>query len=164
MGRGQGGCEKRIEVFVKIQKRKIWGRGGGVGGKKLGGGSGWGGGGGQGGCERRIEVFAKIKKKNCGGGGGGRRVGWGGGQSGCEPRIEVFVKIKKKNWGGGWDRRKDGKPKTMSLRFSFFFLGGGVQGGVGLGRGQGGYELRIEVFCENLKKKFGGGGGWGGSG
>ena len=51
----------------------------------------------------------------------------------------------------------------MSLRFSFFG-GGGVQGGVGLGRGQGGYELRIEVFCENLKKKFGGGGGVGGGG
>ena len=31
---GQGGCERRIEVFVKIQKKKIffWG----------GGGSGWG--------------------------------------------------------------------------------------------------------------------------
>ena len=32
----QGGCERRIEVFVKIQKKKIWG-GGGVG---LGGQSG----------------------------------------------------------------------------------------------------------------------------
>ena len=30
---GQGGCKRRIEVFVKIQKKKIWG---GVG-------SGWGG-------------------------------------------------------------------------------------------------------------------------
>ena len=46
-GRGQGGCERRIEVFVKIQKKKnIWG-GGSVGGVWLGGG-----GGGQGGCER----------------------------------------------------------------------------------------------------------------
>ena len=38
---GQGGCERRIEVFVKIQK------------KNGGGGSGWGGVGlgGQGGCE-----------------------------------------------------------------------------------------------------------------
>ena len=36
---GQGGCELRIEVFVKIQKKKLgWGReGGGVGF----GGSGW---------------------------------------------------------------------------------------------------------------------------
>ena len=42
-GGGQGGCERRIEVFVKIQKKK-----------KLGGGGGGGGGtglGGQGGCE-----------------------------------------------------------------------------------------------------------------
>ena len=31
-GRGQGGCERRIEVYVKIQK------------KKLGGGGQWGGG------------------------------------------------------------------------------------------------------------------------
>ena len=48
---GQGGCERRIEVFVKIQRKKM-------------GGGGWGGwgrvGGGQGGCERRIEVFVKI--------------------------------------------------------------------------------------------------------
>ena len=35
---GQGGCEQRIEVFVKIQKKKIGGSGGGV---RLG----WGGGG-----------------------------------------------------------------------------------------------------------------------
>ena len=40
---GQGGCERRIEVFVKI-KKKNWGGGGE---------SGWGGGrvGGQGGCD-----------------------------------------------------------------------------------------------------------------
>ena len=31
-GRGQGGCERRIEVFVKIQKKKIFGGGGPVGG------------------------------------------------------------------------------------------------------------------------------------
>ena len=29
---GQGGCERRIEVFVKIQKKKNSGGGGGVGG------------------------------------------------------------------------------------------------------------------------------------
>ena len=34
---GQGGCERRIEVFVKIRKKKNWGGGGGVGF----GGSGW---------------------------------------------------------------------------------------------------------------------------
>ena len=35
-GGGQGGCERRIEVFVKIQKKKIffWG---GVGGGRWGG-------------------------------------------------------------------------------------------------------------------------------
>ena len=40
--RGQGGCERRIEVFVKIQKKNILGGGGSVGGVGLGGGgSGW---------------------------------------------------------------------------------------------------------------------------
>ena len=37
---GQGGCERRIEVFVKIQKKM-----GGVGTGGRDGGSGWGGGG-----------------------------------------------------------------------------------------------------------------------
>ena len=46
-GRGRGGCERRIEVFVKIQKKKFWGGGSGGGQWE---GSGWGGG--QGGCER----------------------------------------------------------------------------------------------------------------
>ena len=45
MGGGQGGCERRINVFVKIQKKKIGG--GGVGGVRWGvrvggvGGLGW---------------------------------------------------------------------------------------------------------------------------
>ena len=85
-GRGrvgdQSGCERRIEVFVKIPKKKIGG--GGVGGW-VGGqweGSGWGG---QGGCERRIEVFVKIQKFFffffffLGGGPVGEGVGSGGG-------------------------------------------------------------------------------------
>ena len=42
---GQGGFERRIGIFVKIQKIKLGGGGGG------GGGSGWCGGGGQGECE-----------------------------------------------------------------------------------------------------------------
>ena len=45
LGRGQGGCERRIEVFVKIQKKNFfWGGGGGwgVGGGGGGSGSGWG--------------------------------------------------------------------------------------------------------------------------
>ena len=68
----QSGCELRIEVFVKIQKKK-----------KLGGGR-WGVGGrgrGQGGCERRIEVFVKIQKKKFfwgGVGGGGSGGQWEG--------------------------------------------------------------------------------------
>ena len=38
---GQGGCERRIEVFVKIQKKKIFFfRGGGGGGGSGGGGGG----------------------------------------------------------------------------------------------------------------------------
>ena len=75
---GQGGCERKTEVFVKIQKKKIGGGGvGGLGRGRVGG---------QGGCERRIEVFVKIKKKIGGGGWGsvaeGVRWGscwWGGG-------------------------------------------------------------------------------------
>ena len=35
---GQGGCERRIEVFVKIQKKKFSGGGGGGGGSVGGGG------------------------------------------------------------------------------------------------------------------------------
>ena len=46
-----------IEVFVKIQKKKIFFWGGGMGG---GGGVGLGG---QSGCERRIEVFVEIQNK-----------------------------------------------------------------------------------------------------
>ena len=39
---GQSGCERRIEVFVKIQKKKkfFFGGGGGGGGSGVGGGSG----------------------------------------------------------------------------------------------------------------------------
>ena len=47
LGGGQGGCERRIEVFVKIQKKNFGGgrgggpvRGGGGGGGRWGGGSG----------------------------------------------------------------------------------------------------------------------------
>ena len=44
---GQDGCERRIKVFVKIQKKKIFLGGGGGGGS--GRGPGWGS---QGGCEQ----------------------------------------------------------------------------------------------------------------
>ena len=63
---GQGRCERRIEVFVKIQKKYFLG-GGSMGGVGVGLG-------GQSGCERRIEIFVKIQKKNWGG--GGRGSGW----------------------------------------------------------------------------------------
>ena len=39
-GGGQDGCERRIEVFVKIKKKKKWGGRGGWGRCRLGG-SGW---------------------------------------------------------------------------------------------------------------------------
>ena len=42
---GQSGCEQRIEVLVKIQKKKFWGRGGW-------GGSGWG---------VRVDVNEELK-------------------------------------------------------------------------------------------------------
>ena len=86
-GGGQGGCERRIEVFVKIQKKK-----------KFGGGRVGGGGGGQGGCERRIEVFVKIEKKKFfffwGGSGG-----WGEGRVVCVcggggVRVDVNEELK----------------------------------------------------------------------
>ena len=91
-------------------------------------------------CEPSI-----IEALNFNGGGGGD-------QGRCEQRIEVFV----------------------TIQFFFFFLfffwgGGGFRSGRGSGRGkgqvgeggrvrgsQGGYERRIEVFCENSKKKMGG--------
>ena len=75
---GQSGCERRIEVFVKIQKKNFF-----FGG--VGGGGRWGVGlGGQSGCERRIEVFVKIPNKNYffWGGGGGGSVGGSGEGSG----------------------------------------------------------------------------------
>ena len=85
---GQSGCERRIEVFVKIQKKKnffFWGGGGvGVG---LGG---------QSGCERRIEFCVKIQKKIFffgGGGGVGGSVGrWG--RVGGGVRVDVNEELK----------------------------------------------------------------------
>ena len=51
---GQSGCERRIEVFVKIQeKRFFWGGGvGGSGGSGGGSGSGWG---------VRVDVNEELK-------------------------------------------------------------------------------------------------------
>ena len=50
---GHGGCERRIEVFVKIQKKKFF-FGGGVGGGGVGGGSGSGRG-------VRVDVNEELK-------------------------------------------------------------------------------------------------------
>ena len=72
-GGGQGGCERRIKVFVKIQKKK----------KNFF----FGGGGGQGGFERRIKVFVKIQKKIGGGGVGGGSGWWG-------VRVDVTEELK----------------------------------------------------------------------
>ena len=87
---GQSGCERRIEIFVKIQKKIFWG-GGGLGGVDGGVGVGLGG---QSGCERRIGVFVKIPKKKFffggGGGGGGGSVGGVGGGV----RVDVNEELK----------------------------------------------------------------------
>ena len=57
---GQGGCKRRIEVFVKIQKKN--------------GGSGWGGGGGVDVIEELKFLGKFTKKKNSGGGVGSGRM------------------------------------------------------------------------------------------
>ena len=49
---GQSGCERRIEVFVKIQKKKFFFLGGGGGGSVGGSGSGWG---------VRVDVNQELK-------------------------------------------------------------------------------------------------------
>ena len=87
-GGGQGGCERRIEVFVKIQKKKKklgggWGPvGGGGGGGSVAEGVRWGGG--VGGAGVRVDVNAML--------GVGGDVGYGG----CEPRIEGIVQCTKR--------------------------------------------------------------------
>ena len=111
LGWGQGGCERRIEVFVKIQKKIGWG-----GGRVAGGGGQWGrvwvvvrv----EGRCERRSEVCVKIKKiyifffilffffwggGGVGSGGGfGGPVGGRGGQDGCgSTRLNTIIAITK---------------------------------------------------------------------
>ena len=72
-GGGQGGCERRIEVFGKIKKKKIGGRGSGGGGG--GGGGGFGLGVSQGvDVNEELKFLGKLKKKLGGGGLGEGRV------------------------------------------------------------------------------------------
>ena len=52
-GSGQSGCERRIEVFVKIQKKRFFFLGG-WGGRRGGGGSGSG-------WEVRVDVNEELK-------------------------------------------------------------------------------------------------------
>ena len=86
-GRGQGGCERRIEVFVKIQKKKYF----------LGGGGRWEGSGWWGVRVdvNEIEVFVKIQKKNFFWEGGSWGGGWvGGSWSGWGVRVDVNEELK----------------------------------------------------------------------
>ena len=139
---GQGGYDRRIEVFWKIHQ-KMGGSGGWVEGVGLvGGGS-------QGGCERRTHFFVKIQKKVFSGGGAGGS-GWGG-QGGCERRIEVFVKIQKKmgGWSGGGGGVGLGVRVDVIEELKFFgkfTKNGGVGRGSGWWGGQGGCERRTEVL------------------
>ena len=58
-GGGQGGCERRIEVFVKMQKKNIFfGGGGGVRWGSVAEGVRWGGG--VGGAGVRVDVNAML--------------------------------------------------------------------------------------------------------
>ena len=104
-GGGQGGCERRIDVFWKIHKL-ISGWGSVAEGVRWGGG--WVGGGGG----VRVDVNAML--------GEGGYVGYGG----CEPRIEGIVQIYKKvlynikemkNCGGGGWGGAIFEPKTLSM-------------------------------------------------
>ena len=132
---GQGGCERRIEVFEIIHPKKDF--------RGLVGGSGWGGGGRVGGVRgdvnEELKFLRKFTKKRFSGvcGGGGGRLG---------VRVDVNEELK---FLRKFTQKKD-----------FKGLGGG--GPVGWG-GQGGCERRIEIFVKTQKKKifFGGGGGGG---
>ena len=121
---GQDGCERRIEVFVKIQKTNF-GRGGqgGLGGGGGGGGGVGSGGGGGGGrvwgvrvdVDEELKFLGKFTKKKIWVGGGRWQRGsgwWGGGDQdgcernvggrgdvgygGCDPRIEGIVQCTKR--------------------------------------------------------------------
>ena len=83
---GQGGCERRIEVYVKIQK-KLWG-----GRWCPWGGRGWVGVGRVGGVrvdvKEELKFFGKFTKKKIGGGGQVGESGWWG------VRVDVNEELK----------------------------------------------------------------------
>ena len=60
---GQGGCERRIEVFGKIHKKKIGGGGSVTKGVRWWGSGRWGWG--QGGCERNVGVGGDVGYGGC---------------------------------------------------------------------------------------------------
>ena len=145
---GQGGCERRIEDFVKFQKKKdfFWG------------GEGVGGGGVRVDVNEELKFLGKFKKKN---GGEAVRLG-GGGQDGCERRIEVFVRIRKKNWGGGGSGGGVGgeggrEGRVWGVRVDvieeFKFLGKFTKkkNQAGVGFGSSGWGVRVDV---NQELKF----------
>ena len=74
---GQEGCERRIKVFVKIQKKKIFflGGGGRVGGVRVD-------------VNEELKILGKFKKKNWGG------RGPGGGGLDCGVRVDVNEELK----------------------------------------------------------------------
>ena len=85
-GVGQDGCERRIEVFVKIQKKKLfffffWGGGSAWGGVRVD-------------VNERIEVFVKIQKNIFLGGSGSGGVGLGGGGRVGGVRMDVNEELK----------------------------------------------------------------------
>ena len=117
---GQVGCDRRIEVLGKIDKKIRAGRARGVRW-----GSGWWG--------VRVDVNEELKffcensKKYIffwgGGGRGGGWVGEGGGvggQGGCERRIEVFLENSQKKIGVGVGRG--------GVRWGVGLVGGGGSG------------------------------------
>ena len=104
----QSGCERRIEVFVKIQKKKFWGGGG------RGRGRFWG---------VRVDVNEELKsfwenlQKKKSGGGGSVWGGGGGVRVDVNEELKFLCKFTKKKWGGqgggvggggsGWMRTKN---------------------------------------------------------
>ena len=83
-GGSQGGCEQRIEVFVKIKKKKM--------GKKIWGGGGRGEGSGLGGQGEKF--LGKFTKKIQG---GGRGSVWEGVRVDVNGELKFLCKYKKKN-------------------------------------------------------------------